>query len=381
MRINVIILVWVTALFFISCAGNQTASSIPQSTATLTASQKETSEVEWQKILAEAKKEGRVVIYGVPGVDIREAMVKEFQKAYPGITVEYTGLPGGEVAPKILAERRAGIYLPDLQIGGTGAIVGTLEDASQALEPLLILPEVKNTKNWLGGKLEFADKKGKVNLVMSSYLSSFVLYNNKLLEPEKVKTLSLWDIIKPEWKGKVLVADPRIPGSGAALGSFLYHNSQLGPDFIRALAKNESILVRDARQLVEWVSSAKNPVGLAPNTQIVLEFTKIGAPIDILYQVKEGGYIAAGFGSVIVLDKAPHQNAAKVYLNWLLSKEGQYIFSKTMNIASRRIDVPTDYLNPGVLPQQGVQYFETYSADAIDKRAAAYDFWREVFGR
>lgn len=380
MRIFVLSLALTIALFFTSCGPTPVTSKQPETSATTQVSQKEAWEIEWQKTNENARKEGKVVIYGVPGVDVREALVGDFQKAYPGISVEYIGIPGGEVSPKILNERKAGIYLPDMQIGGTGAIVGILEDASQPLEPLLILPEVKNPKNWQGGKLEFADKNGKVNLVMSSYLSSFILYNTKLLVSEKAKALSLWDITKPEWKSKILVQDPRIPGSGAALGAFLYYNSQLGPDFIKALAKNDALLIRDARQMVEWVSSAKYPIGLAPNTQIVLEFTKLGAPVDIEYQVKEGGYIAAGFGSVIVMDRAPHQNAAKIYLNWLLSKEGQTVFSKVMNYASRRIDVPTDFLAPGVVPNQGVKYYETYSADAIEKRAATYAFWKDVFG-
>lgn len=381
MRVILIILASVIALLFSGCSESRVASVPRESSATVSASQKEAWEVEWSKAITEAKREGKVVVYGVPGIDIREAMINEFQKAYPGITVEYSGLSGVEAATKIHNERKAGIYLPDIRIGGTSAIVGVLDDAAQPLEPLLLLPEVRNPKNWLGGKLEYADKAGKINLVMSSYLSGFLLYNTKLLDPGKAKELSLWDLTMPEWKGKILIQDMRIPGSGGAFGQFLYYNPKLGPDFIKALAKNDPIVLRDARQMTQWVAMAKYPIQLAPNTQIVLEFTQIGEPLMIQYHTKEGSYIAAGFGSVMAVDKAPHPNATKVYLNWLLSKEGQTVFSKVMNVASRRIDVPTDYLNPGTVLQQRVEYMETYSESSIAREATAYDFMKEVFGR
>lgn len=379
---NYILSLGLAAIFFLSsCAVKQGTPATSGISTPLPAVQQETWETEWQKTLAEAKKEGRVVVYGVPGIDIREVMIKEFQKAYPGITVEYSGLSGVEAATKIRNERKAGIYLPDLRIGGTSAIVGVLDDAAQPVPPLLILPEVKNPKNWLGGKLEFADKESKINLVMSSYVSGFILYNTHLLQPEKAKALSLWDLAKPEWKGKIIIQDTRIPGSGGAFGQFIYYNPQLGPEFIKALAKNEVLVLRDARQMVQWVSTGKYPLGLAPNTQIVLEFTQLGEPLSLQFHAKEGRYIAAGFGSLMALNNAPHPNATRVYLNWLLSREGQTVFSKTMNYASRRIDVPTDHLNSGAVPQQGVEYMETYSEKSIVREAAAYDFMREVFGR
>lgn len=382
-RLNIFLAGLLIAGFLTACTARELAPARSESsTATaVQAAQKEAWEIEWQKTLSEAKKEGRVVIYGVPGIDVREAMVKEFQKAYPGIMVEYTGVSGAEVSTKIMNERRAGIYLLDLHIGGTGAILPTgLKGASQPLEPLLILPEVKDLRNWMGGKFDFADKEGKVNLVMSSFLAGFVVYNTKLLSPESAKTLSLWDLTKPEWEGKVMIFDPRVPGPGQSMGNLFYYNTKLGPDFIKALARNKPIISRDGRQMAEWVSQAKQPVALSIPTPNVLEFIKAGAPLKQLYSVKEGGYLAAGFGSVIAMDKAPHQNATRVYLNWLLSREGQTVFSRVMDYVSRRTDVPTDHVNPESVPVPGVEYIETYSEKAIELRIAIASFIREAFG-
>jgi len=82
---------------------------------------------EWDVVLAAAKKEGKVVVAGGAGPGYRKA-VDEFQKAYPDIKLEYTGGSAGNVhAPKILAERQAGLYLWDV-FQGAGTVM---------LEPLI----------------------------------------------------------------------------------------------------------------------------------------------------------------------------------------------------------------------------------------------------
>lgn len=383
LNISLVILAAVT--FLSACAQRQAPLTAPQTPpAVLPAAPKQDWEQEWQKTLVDARKEGRITIYGIPGVDVREALAKEFQKAYPGIIVEYTGVGGAEIAPKILAERRAGVYLVDICISGTGPFVSGTETAlkhtGQPLELLLIQPEVKNPKNWMGGKLEFADKEKKVNLVMTTYTSSYISYNSKLVSPDKARNLSLWDLTKPEWEDKFMISDPRVPGPGSVLGLFLYYNPRLGQDFIRALAKNKPVLSRDSRLMAEWLSLAKYSLWLGTDPNIVLEFVKVGAPLEKQNHAREGGYVTAGWGSLIVMDKAPHLNAARIYLNWLLSREGQTLFTKVMNTLSRRTDVPTDHYPEGVL-QPGVEYVETYSEEATERRGPMYSFMREVFGR
>ncbi len=73
----------------------------------------------WEKALAGAKKEGKVVVWGPPGELIRKALTEGFSKAFPDITIEYSGARGGEQATRIKAERDGGVYSVDLLLSGT----------------------------------------------------------------------------------------------------------------------------------------------------------------------------------------------------------------------------------------------------------------------
>ena len=73
----------------------------------------------WEKVLSEAKKEGKVVVFGPPGELIRDAMTQGFKRAFPDIVIEYSGGRSGEQATKLKAERDAGIYSGDIFLGGT----------------------------------------------------------------------------------------------------------------------------------------------------------------------------------------------------------------------------------------------------------------------
>jgi hypothetical protein len=80
-----------------------------------------------------------------------------------------------------------------------------------------------------------------------------------------------------------------------------------------------------------------------------------------------------------IFNRAPHPNAAKVYINWLLSKEGQTINARATGYISNRLDVPTDHAAPWRVPQPGS--IKTYTQEAIDKKHELSPILIEVFGR
>ena len=88
--------------------------------------------------------------------------------------------------------------------------------------------------------------------------------------------------------------------------------------------------------------------------------TEAGVPIEFLHAdgLKEGTYVTAAWGSLGAINKAPHPNAAKVYMDWLLSKEGQEGISKASGYPSRRLDASTAGLPDAVIPKPGVEYQE-----------------------
>ena len=121
-------LVWsilIALVFLLACAPKPapvtTGAKEPVQTVVVP-SPKEGWEAEWEKIVKEAKREGKVVLYGPPIAETRTGFIEGFQKAYPGIVLEYIGLEGVQTAPKLIAERRAGIYQVDVHVGGTTTI-------------------------------------------------------------------------------------------------------------------------------------------------------------------------------------------------------------------------------------------------------------------
>lgn len=323
-------------------------------------------QAEWEKIVQEAKKEGKAVVYGPPNAETRKAFTEAFQRAYPGILLEYTGMMGAQTSPKIKAERKAGLYIVDVHIGGTTTILTQLREFSIPIKPLLILPEVKDPRVWLEGRLDFADDAEEINLVFTILADSRVAYNSELVNPSEIT--SWWDQINPKWRGKIIMWDPRAAGSGLATATFWYLNPKLGMDFIKAFADNKPILTRDLRFLVESVARGKYSIINSPDTAAVFEFQKAGMPLRYAEIMKEGTYSTAAFGSVVVLDKAPHPNAAVVFLNWLLGKEGQTLWSTTGGFASRRLDVPVEHLPEAVRPKAGVTYQPNYKEAIVMKK-------------
>jgi ABC-type Fe3+ transport system substrate-binding protein len=73
-------------------------------------------------------------------------------------------------------------------------------------------------------------------------------------------------------------------------------------------------------------------------------FVKAGQPIKPLPEAKEGTYTSSGSGALSVVRNSAHPNATKVFINWLLSKDGQEVYGKAMGQATRRLDVDTKWL-------------------------------------
>lgn len=355
----------------------QTITPPPQQVTT----SKEAWQVEWDKTLSLANKEGRVVVYGPPGADTRIAMIEGFKKTYPGITLEWISATGAEVAPKILGERRGGVFLVDIHMGGTTTILSSLKSIAVPIEPLIIHPEARDPSAWMGGKFDFSDREGKLNLVFTNSLKVPLSYNPQLVDGNKLKGASYWEFTKPEWKGKVLLTDPRVAGPGLATAIFYYTTPGLGVDFMRALANNGVILGRDQRLMAEWVGRGKNPIQLSPSELEARALQREGLPLDFVVELKEGTYVTSAFGSVISVDKAPHPNAGKIFLNWLLGREGQNIWSKVSGYPSRRIDIPTDHLDALTVPKSGGQYNYNYKEDQVDLRSQVSSLIRDIFGQ
>ncbi len=335
---------------------------------------------EWEKTVAAAKKEGQVSVMGPLGSNTRDALTGPFMKKY-GITVEYFGGRGGRLSTRAGLERRAGRYLWDVFVGGTTTGLTTMIPlkAFDPLEPSLILPDVKNPKNWRGGEIEFVDP-GRQMVVMTPTHRVLLAVNSNIVKPGTFKSLK--DLLKPEWRGKFVMADPRRPGSAQATFLFFLLHPDLGLDFINALAANDPVMIGDPGVAMDGVARGKYPVILAPRSSILSDYLRRGLPLAIVdpTTVKEGSDISPGAGALAVFNRPPHPNAAKVYTNWLLTKEGQYELGKALFYVSARLDVPNDYYANELwrVPRPGA--IKTYDVAAMKNKDRLRSILNKAFG-
>jgi iron(III) transport system substrate-binding protein len=113
---------------------------------------------------------------------------------------------------------------------------------------------------------------------------------------------------------------------------------------------------------------------------VAIARAKQGVPIAIVdpRQLKEGTDTSPANGAVALFNKAPHPNAAKIYINWLLSRDGQAVFTRASGYVSARVDVPTDHTEPWRIPQPGA--IKTYTKAAMQVRDKLMPLLNEVFG-
>lgn len=340
-------------------------------------------QTKWTKILTAAKKEGSVVVFGPPGEIIRNAIVQGFTKAFPELTIEWSGGPGGEQATKIRAERDGGIYSVDVFVAGVSTITRVLKPL-KAFDPIggtLVLPEVTDVKKWRDGRFHFGDKEGQINLIFVSMVSPKLIYHPGQVKREEVDDLD--KLVDPKWKGKIVTHDPLGPGPGSSHYRHVW--VMLGPEKaaehfrrIRAVAGIE----RDQRRAIESVAKGKYAIFVAPSTAVLEQLRPRGLKFSVSEEFKDiGGHITGSFGSLGLMNRAPHPNAATVFINWLLGREGQVLWSKAMNAVSRRVDVPTEHLPAYSIPRPGGRYWDSDSEAAQTQTAEEEKILKELFGR
>lgn len=333
---------------------------------------------DWESTLAAAKREGKVSVITDVTASLRDALTREFQKKY-GISVELFGSAGREVPPRVAAERKAGQFLWDIYIhGSTTALQAMIPmGAFDPLEPALIIQDVKDLKTWRGGAIEFLDP-GKMVMVMTPFQRGTIFYNSNLVKGNEFTSHK--DLLNPKWQGKLVVDDPRRGGPGVATFTFFYLHPELGPDFIRALGKQQMTMLRDYAQEVDVVGQGRYPVLVGGADFVAINRAKQGVPIAIVdpRELREGTDVSPANGNLALFNRAPNPNAAKIYINWLLSKEGQTSFARANGYVSARLDVPTEHTEPWRVPLPGA--IKTYTMDAMQVRDKVQSLLKEVLG-
>ncbi len=310
-------------------------------------------EQQWDDLVVAAKNEREVTIITYPGTQYRTFM-DTFEAAFPGIKVQQTGGNASIIVPKVIQERQAGIYTPDVLVSSVGTPFSLKPiGAIEPVRPLIFRGDVLDDKVWRDGfEAGFLDVEKRWMYAPTFNKNMGLWINTDQVGADEITTIK--DLLKPKWKGKILSLDPRTVG---VAWNVLDMKRSAGEEFVRKLyGEQEVVLVRDLRQGTEFMVKGQYPIGIgAPNAEAFVDFEAQGLGKNLKPMEIDGGTFLISTSIPYLFNRAPHPNAAKLFINWFLTKEAQSTWAKLTGQNSRRLDgVPPG--NPRYLPTAGKKY-------------------------
>ena len=293
---------------------------------------------EWEQTVAAARKEGKVAINTFTG-QAYGRILKLFAQAYPEIKVDHTNLEPVDFSPRIINERRAGVYTWDVATMPTSTALQVLKPAGvfDPVRPAIIAPEARNDASWRGGfEAGFLDKDKRLAYAVTLVRSVGLFVNADKVAGAELRSFT--DLLAPQWRGKIAISDPRVIGS--TFWPLTIARLRLGDGIMKQLLVDQDpVLSRDRNQLTEFMVRGRYPIAIGLNALTLQDFQANGVGKSIrTHLLPEMDYQSSG-SLVWLVNRAPHPNAARVLINWLLTKDAQVAWARELQTNSRFIGV------------------------------------------
>ena len=311
-------------------------------------------------VIEAAKKEGEVVWYSTQIINqLVRPVTAAFEKKYPGIKVRATRANASEVAVKILNESHAGKVQADV-FDGTSTVV-PLEKEGYVLQ---WQPDAAKAYPSI-----YRDPKGY--WVASNLYINTPGFNTALV-PKGTEPRTYDDLLDPKWRGKI--AWGALPSTSAAegfIGTVLAERGEeAGMAYLRAFAKQKvANIAASAREVLDQVIAGEYAIALQIFNHHAVISAKKGAPVDWIKMEP-----ATGSLSVVSIHKnAQHPNAAKLLVDFIVSREGQEVFRAADYITA---DPAVPASDPQLKPDEGHFRVHFFSPEAIEENLPK---WKRVF--
>ena len=308
------------------------------------------------ELIAAAKKEGRLVYYTANFAEVEQEVIRAFNKRFPEIKVEMVRAPGGQLITRVKTEAAAGKLAADVVDHSDRALMKDLVDLFQDYAP-------PNGKDYLPESMISPKLWPRATLVWS------IAYNSALAQ----KPPKTWmDLTKPEY-GDKQIGQVFAASGGTTWTRIMFERQVLGEDYWKKQAATNPVLYPSGAPMSDALVRGEIVMGpLLYNA--VFPKKRDGAPVEILF-APEGAPVnpyASG-----VPKTATHPNAAKLFLNWCLSEEGQSFMIKELgNLTSlRKAPLYPPGFDPNVV-KLWLPNFEQY----VKLHAPWVEEWNKTYG-
>ena len=353
-----------------------------------------TFEEEWEALKVAARAEGKLTILVGNSNPLGPPIKEEFGGMF-GIEVTLSGASGSQHAPRVAAERQAGRYEVDAIILGRSTS-GPRRAEPGFLVPIkeqLFHPDAIDPSNWFMEQFWYREPEGTAySLAFAAKAQKNPIgpsYNTDLMtEADVAEITSVWDFLDDKWKGQVIALSPLETGASGTVTA-VYGHPTMGPEWLAAFYDKDFdvTFVSDVRTIVDSLSLGGHAFSLFDQgtTSVLQLLIPEGLPLAVWEKnLIEGGILKTTSPTWLgVFDRAPHPNAAKLFVNWWLTKEGQTAYHELASTSpppSLRDDVP-----PGVTLElerrdPGAVYdMSDIDTSTPDLRAEAVEFAQRTF--
>ena len=307
-------------------------------------------------LIAAAKQEGKLAFYTAMDLAFAQRLGKKFEETYPGIAVRVERSGAERIFTRIGQEYSSNIHAVD--------VVNTADQAHCI---------VWNRNNWLQPYLpedvaKHFDKTyydPDARNITTRILISPIAYNTNLVKKEEAPK-SFADLLDPKWTGKIVKAHPSY--SGTIMNATFQIARDLGWGYLEKLAKQKIMQVQSATDTPKKISLGERAVMADGAGYLVIRYKEQGQPVDIVYP-QEGCPLATGPSAIF--KAAPNPNAARLFQNWMHSREAQqFLVDWARQFSPHRQTVE----KPGIRPLKDIKLMKEdpagveKSADDIKKR-------------
>jgi iron(III) transport system substrate-binding protein len=274
-------------------------------------------ETAWKQVEAAANKEGELTHYGTGNIAERAVPVLQdlWNKDYPEIKLNYLFLGGApQVIARIQAEQESKQYVCDTQDGSLNNILR--QEPPGSFPPYLAPAAADPSAKWVNDVYRGTEPKG---LFVAASTSTWAIWTNSQLLPAADRPKSYKDLAdNPKYKGQILFRNPWQTGGGNHV--FRFATEAYGLDWAHKMAALEPGFAADQDQALVQVARGEYPIGIGLSGRTASQLIKDGLPLAVAWPEDLGIYSSIGFA---IARGAPHVNAARVFVNWMLTPPAQ----------------------------------------------------------